>query len=129
VAGALGLVEAAGRRRGVEHPFQGTIATTDGERLWVFRYSSEGRSRSLYLTTDVPTLRALYPSLALLERLTDETRVVVSEPLGDLPGAWSELPESSCAIIAGGHADILPFSPTRSPRPQRPAHVAGARPA
>ena len=43
-------------------PFQGTIATTDGERLWVFRYSSEGRSRSLYLTTDVPTLRAAVPA-------------------------------------------------------------------
>ena len=129
VAGAVGLVEAAGRRRGVAHPFQGTIATTDGERLWVFRYSSEGRSRSLYLTTDVPTLRGLYPRLAVLEHLTDETRLVVSEPLGDLPGAWSELPESSYAIIAAGHADILPFSPPRSPRPQRPAHVAGARPA
>ena len=65
----------------------------------------------------------------MLERLTDETRLVVSEPLGDLPGAWSELPESSCAIIAGGKVDILPFSPPRSPRPQRPAHVAGAWPA
>jgi glutamine amidotransferase len=128
VAGAIGLVEAAGRRRGVEHPFQGTIATTDGERLWVFRYSSEHRSRSLFLTTDVPTLRRLYPHMALLQTLSEDTRLVVSEPLGDLPGAWSELPESSCAIVAGGQADILPFTPPRSPRAQRPAHVAGSWP-
>src|SRR5215213_4333260 len=60
VAGAVGLVEAAGRRRGVEHPFQGTMLTTDGERMWGFRYSSAGRSRSLFVTTDVSTLRRLY---------------------------------------------------------------------
>ena len=41
---AVGLVEATGRRHGVEHPIQMTVATTDGERLWAFRYSSEGRS-------------------------------------------------------------------------------------
>jgi predicted glutamine amidotransferase len=39
VARAIGLVEACGRARGVEYPFQGTIATTDGESLWAFRYS------------------------------------------------------------------------------------------
>ena len=30
VAGAVGLVEAVGERKGVRHPFQGTVATTDG---------------------------------------------------------------------------------------------------
>jgi glutamine amidotransferase len=128
VAGAIALVEAVGRRRGVEHPFQGTIATTDGQRLWVFRYSSAGHSPSLFMTTDVPTLRGLYPELAVLERLSEDTRLVVSEPLGDLPGAWSELPESSYAVIGGGQADILPFTPPRSPRAQRPLHVAGSWP-
>jgi predicted glutamine amidotransferase len=44
---AVGLVEATGRPHGVQHPIQMTVATTDGERLWAFRYSSEGRSRSL----------------------------------------------------------------------------------
>jgi predicted glutamine amidotransferase len=129
VAGAIGLVEAAGRRRGVEHPFQGTIATTDGERLWVFRYSSEGRSRSLFLTTDIPTLRALYPRMALLETLSDDTRLAVSEPLGDLAGAWNEIPEASYAVIAGGEAEILPFVPPRGSQARRPVHVAGSWPA
>ena len=50
VARAIGLVEACGRARGVEYPFQGTIATTDGESLWAFRYSSQGKSRSLFFT-------------------------------------------------------------------------------
>ena len=58
---AIGLVEAVAGGHEVPHPFQGTIATTDGESIWAFRYSSERKSRSLFYTTDVPTLRKLYP--------------------------------------------------------------------
>ena len=54
---AVGLIEETGRRHGVEHPIQMTVATTDGTELWAFRYSSEGRSRSLFYSTDVTTLR------------------------------------------------------------------------
>jgi predicted glutamine amidotransferase len=129
VSGAVGLVEAAGRRRGVAYPFQGTIAATDGERIWVFRYSTEGRSRSLYVTTDAATLRRMYPQMGLVDALSDDTRLVVSEPLGNLAGAWHELPESSCAVIDGGDVEIRAFVPPRSSRPQRPAHLAGSRPA
>ena len=28
----------------------------------------------------------------------EETRLVLSEPLGDLAGAWNEVPESSCVV-------------------------------
>ena len=111
VAGALGLVEAAGRRHGVEHPMQGTIATTDGERLWAFRYSSEGRSRTLYYTTDVPTLRRMYPDAEQFELFSDDARLIVSEPLGDLPGVWNEVPEASCAVVDRERIEILPFAP------------------
>ena len=52
---------AVAARHGVPHPFQGTVATTDGESIWAFRYSSERKSRTLFYTTDVPTLRKLYP--------------------------------------------------------------------
>jgi predicted glutamine amidotransferase len=129
VAAAVGLVEAAGRRRGVEHPIQMTVAVTDGATMWGMRYSSEGRSRTLFVTTDVPTLRRMYPSLAVLEEFSDAAHLIVSEPLGDLAGAWNEVPESSCVVVADGKAEIVPFVPPRSPRPQRPAHVAGSRPA
>jgi predicted glutamine amidotransferase len=128
VAGAVGLVEAAGRRRGIEHPIQMTVAVTDGERVWAFRYSSEGRSRSLFVTTDVPTLRQLYPSLAILSHVSDAAHLVVSEPLADLKGAWQEVPESTCAVVAGGHVELLPFVPPRTSRAQRPTHLAGTRP-
>jgi predicted glutamine amidotransferase len=110
---AIGLVEATGREHGVEFPFQGTIATTDGECVWVFRYSSEGRSRSLFFSTDVRTLRALYPENELLRETGNESRLVVSEPLGTLPGAWNEVPESSYGVIQPGQDELHPFTPTK----------------
>jgi glutamine amidotransferase len=110
---AIGLVETTGREQDVEHPFQGTIATTDGENIWAFRYSSEGKSRSLFFSTDVRTLRALYPENELLRGVGDESRLVVSEPLGDeLPGAWNEVPEGSYGVIQPGQDELHPFTPT-----------------
>ena len=91
---------------------QGTIATTDGERLWAFRYSSEGRSRSLFHNQDVSVLRHQYPDNPVLHDLSDDTRIVVSEPLGDLRGAWLEVPESTCLVIGGGRRRRMPFAPT-----------------
>jgi predicted glutamine amidotransferase len=111
---AVGLVEATGARHGVEHPVQMTVATTDGERLWAFRYSSEGRSRSLFHSTDVSTLRHQYPDNPVLHDLSDEARVVVSEPLGDLKGAWREVPESTCVLVSGGREELRPFTPRQA---------------
>jgi predicted glutamine amidotransferase len=108
----IGLVESVGHDQGVEFPFQGTIATSDGECIWAFRYSSEGRSRSLFFSTDVRTLRALYPDNELLRDLGDESRLVVSEPLGELPGAWNEVPEASYGVIQPGQDELRPFTPT-----------------
>jgi glutamine amidotransferase len=108
---AIGLVEAVGRQRGVEYPFQGTIATTDGECIWAFRHSSDGKSRSLFFSTDVRTLREMYPENELLRELDDESRLVVSEPLGELPGAWNEVPESTWGVIQPGQDEMHPFVP------------------
>jgi predicted glutamine amidotransferase len=111
VARMVGLVEATGREHGVKFPFQGTIATTDGECIWAFRYSSEGKSRSLFFSTDLRALRELYPDNEQLRDLDDESRLVVSEPLGDLPGAWNEVPESSYGVIQPGQDELHHFEP------------------
>ena len=111
VARAIGFVEARGRARGVEYPFQGTIATTDGETTWVFRYSTVGKSRSLFFTRDIRTLREQYPDRALLREVSDDARLVVSEPIGDLPGAWEEMPEATYAVVRMGEDHLLPFRP------------------
>jgi glutamine amidotransferase len=117
VARMIGLVEDVGRARGVRFPFQGTIATSDGERLWAFRYSSEGRSRTLYFSTAYETLRTLYPDDERLGDFDSETRLVVSEPLGDLPGVWNAVPESSWGLVGPGQDELHPF------RPEAPVHA------
>lgn len=111
VARMVGRVEAVGRRHGIEHPLQMTLAMSDGKRLWVFRYSSEGRSRSLYYSTDVRTLRRLYPDNAQFRAVSDETRLVVSEPFAELPGAWNEVPEASFGVVQEGMDDLRRFAP------------------
>ena len=114
VARAVGLIEDTGRRHGVEHPIQMTVATTDGTRLWAFRYSSEGASRSLFFSTDVRRLREQHPELPVLELVSDESRLVVSEPLGDVADAWNEVPESSYGVVQEGQDELLPFVPVSS---------------
>jgi hypothetical protein len=109
----VGFVEDTGRKHGVEHPVQMTIATTNGQKIWAFRYSSEGASRSLYFSTRMDALKAMYPESEELAALSDETRVVVSEPLGDLAGAWNEAPESHVGIVQPGADELLPFRPRR----------------
>jgi glutamine amidotransferase len=104
VARAVGFVEELGHARGIQCPFQGTIATTDGETVWAFRYSSEGKSRTLFFTRDVPELRKQFPGQEILEEASDDARLVVSEPIGDLPGAWIEMPESSCCVVRRGRS-------------------------
>ena len=114
VSRAVGFVEKVGRSHGVVDPVQMTVATTDGESVWVFRYSSEGQSRSLFFSTEVASLRELHPEVDVLHRLSDEARFVVSEPLRDLPGAWNEVPESSAGVVRPGQDEIRKFRPVYS---------------
>ena len=95
-----------------------TVATTNGTDVWAFRYSSQRQSRSLFYSTDVVSLRALHPEVEILERVSDESRLIVSEPLRDLPGAWNEVPESSWGVVRAGQDELRPFTP----RP--PSHPA-----
>jgi predicted glutamine amidotransferase len=118
VAAAVGVIEATGRKHGVEHPIQMTVATSDGANVWAFRYSSERKSRSLFYSTDVTTLRVLHPELEVLEGLSDESRLIVSEPIRDLPGAWNEVPESSWGVIRAGADELQAFTP-RAPAGRR----------
>lgn len=113
VARAVGHIEASAARYDVPFPVQMTVCATDGHRVWAFRYSSEGRSRSLFHSTDVSVLRAQYPDNPLLHGVSDDARLVVSEPLGDLRGAWREVPEATCLLVDSGREEMTSFTPTR----------------
>jgi predicted glutamine amidotransferase len=109
----VGHVEEVGHRHGTEHPIQMTIGTTDGSSVWGFRYSSEGKSRSLYYSADMRSVREMYPERPRLQEASDETRIIVSEPIVDLPGAWNEVPESSYGVVRDGEDELNEFRPLR----------------
>ncbi len=108
---AVGHVESTAREHGVESPVQMTIGISDGERLWAIRYSSQHQSRSLYVSADMDAVRRLHPDNERLQQLSEGTRIVVSEPVSDLAGAWLEVPESTALVVAGGAVEQVPFQP------------------
>jgi predicted glutamine amidotransferase len=114
VQDAVGLIEATGRKHGVEHPVQMTVATTNGESIWAFRYATVGTPRSLYFSTKLQTMRMMYPDDMRFEGLDEETRLVVSEPLGNLVGAWNEVPPGSCGVVQPGDDRLFDFRPTQA---------------
>ena len=86
---------------------------SDGRTIWAFRYSSQGRSRTLFHSADIGALRQMYPDVERLRRFGENAHVVVSEPLNDLPGAFVEVPESTVAVLdATGyhHQSFVPSS-------------------
>jgi glutamine amidotransferase len=109
----VGVVEEVATAHGIDNAVQMTVATTDGVRVWAFRYSTEHNSRSLYYSSEMHALRALYPDSAELAMLSDDTRAIVSEPLGDLPGAWNAVPESHVGVVGPGEAWMRAFVPQR----------------
>ena len=63
-------------------------------------------------------MRALHPDNARFQQMTTEDRVVVSEPVSDLPGVWREVPESTAMVIKAGPDEERPFRP-RPPAEER----------
>lgn len=106
-----GFVEHVGHRQEVAEPLQMTIGVSDGERLYAVRYASGPVVNSLYVSNDARSVRQLYPENERFQRLSDEARAVVSEPLSDLPGLWDEVPTSTAVIVQPGADTTVPFTP------------------
>jgi glutamine amidotransferase len=88
-----------------------TVAVSDGERLYAARYASGPVVNSLFVTADASAVRALYPDDERFRQFSDEARAVVSEPLGDLPGLWNEVPAGTAIVVQPGEDARVPFRP------------------
>jgi len=115
---AIGVVEEAAERHGIDRAVQASIGVSDGARVWAVRYSTEHRSRSLFVSSDVDAIRRLHPDNPRFQRLRDDDRLIVSEPLSDLPGLWHEVPEATgLTVHAGGALEHRPFRPAYDREP------------
>lgn len=106
-----GCIEEVAGRHGIENPLQMTLGISDGERIWAFRYSSEGASRTLFHSRSKEAIQELNPDVG---GLPDDLRIVVSEPFSDLTDLWVEIPESSVVIVDHGELRPQAFTPQRS---------------
>jgi len=107
----IGFIEGVARRHGVSRPLQMTLAVLDGQTLYAFRYSSEGKSRTLFYSASVVSMRKHFPDV---HTFSDDARAVVSEPLGGIENVnhfWIEVPESSAVVIEAGNVNIAPLKP------------------
>ena len=111
IARMAGFVETAAAAAGVAEPaLQMTIGVSDGVRLYAARYASGPEVNTLFVSEDPESVRMLYPDNERLMHFGDDARVVVSEPLTHLPGAWREVPAGT-ALIIGEDIEERPFQP------------------
>ncbi|UFS59542.1 class II glutamine amidotransferase [Subtercola endophyticus] len=108
-----GFVEATAEAAGIDSPLQMTIGLADGEKLYAARYSSGPVTNTLFVSEDAHSVQMLYPERERLTHLSETARVVVSEPLVDLPGMWREVPAGS-ALVIGDELAQFAFAPSRA---------------
>ena len=105
------------REHGVDAPLQASFGVADGDSLWAVRYASEGVPRSLFASSDVEAIQRLHPDNPRLQRLSPGDRLIVSEPVNELPGLWYEIePSTAVTVRRGGVLEHRPFRP----RPEGP---------
>ena len=102
VARAVGFIEAVCDRHGIAHPMRMSVAVSDGQQR---RGPFAIRARACRLPSIIlPRWRrcaSSFPTYPIPE-LSDRSRLIVSEPLGELAGAWNEVPASTFARSGRG---------------------------
>lgn len=109
VSRMAGFVEQTGKKYGVDESLWMTLGISDGKKLYGFRYASDGKAPTLYVS---PTAAELYKLNPGREKLFGEqARAIVSEPIGRFPQIWTLVPESSVVVVEQGHVETQPFRP------------------
>jgi glutamine amidotransferase len=108
----VGFIEQTARAHGLAPMVQGTFGVSDGSCLWAVRYATDGPARSLFASADARTIQELYPDNERFARLTDDDRLIVSEPFSELKGLWHEIPQDTAVTVRmGGVLEQRAFAP------------------
>lgn len=90
-------VESTAKKHGIDAAVWMTLGISDGESLWGFRYGSDGKGPTLYISPDMPELKKLNPEIK--DKIADYSRCLVSEPIGNYQDRWKAIPENSWIYI------------------------------
>jgi len=106
VAEVLAVME----RAGADEPFRIAAALSDGERIFSVRWSSDGKSPTMFYGTG---------SDVWIEqgdvRFTagNGCVLVLSEPLDEVSDHWREVPENSFVTVENGDVAVARFEPAK----------------
>jgi len=106
-----GCVESIAKEHGVPESLWMTLGLSDGQSVWAVRYASDGQAPTLYYSKAVEDLVALGLDATAGERLGPDARMIVSEPIGKLAGAWVTVPQASALRLQAGAIESVPFRP------------------
>jgi predicted glutamine amidotransferase len=107
IAQMVRVVEATAKESGIEHAVWMTLGISDGKSIWGFRYGSDGRCPSLYLSPDVNELDQLNPGME--GKFGEFAYCLVSEPIGKFQDYWKAIPENSMLVISDDKLHEMPF--------------------
>lgn len=107
IAAMVRTVEAEAKAHGVEEALWMTLGISDGKNLWGFRYGSDGKGPTLYLSPGMDEFNRLNPEMA--KKLGRFAACLVSEPIGTYQDIWRAIPETSQVFIGDARAQVSDF--------------------
>jgi predicted glutamine amidotransferase len=109
VARTLSRVAAAHAAAGCADPFRFTAAFTDGRRIYAARYSTDGKSPTLFYGRGMG-VRAAIGGGCTGDLSGDDSLLVLSEPLDTDTSHWTSVPEGSLLVADHGQVDVRPIA-------------------
>lgn len=86
MARTIGIIRGLMVEAGIGSPFRMSAALSNGQELIAYRWSSDGRSPTLYTACD----RTIGSCIGERDSLNDAT-ILLSEPLDDAQESWGEI--------------------------------------
>jgi predicted glutamine amidotransferase len=103
------IIEAIAKENGIPESIWMTLGISDGKSIWGFRYGSDGRCPTLYVSPGVKVLGQLNPEVAV--KLGPDATMLVSEPIGTYQDLWRLVPEQGQVLIHEGKVTMKDFHP------------------
>ena len=107
IAKMVEFVKSEGIKAGVPGDIWMTLAISDGKNLWGFRYGTDGKCPTLYISPSIEELSMLNPNVK--GKFGDFAACLVSEPIGNYQEIWKVIPENSVVEIRDKKIEVKPF--------------------
>ncbi len=107
IAEMVRVVKAAGKKAGVSGDLWMTLAISDGNSLWCYRYGSDGKGPTLFISPSIEELTRLNPHVE--DKFGDFAACIVSEPIGNYQETWRIVPENSVVEVSNENIEIKEF--------------------